>query len=656
MYLVFGMVLGLHCVLADLCEFPNVSSVLPNIPACITPSGTIGDVADCHVTSLEGGISSGHHILKGMCGGIAGDHYYLMGMAGCTWPTPMNNLKGMAGCTWPTPMNTLKGMAGCTWPTPMNKPCWGQSCFVYAHSLSAGGEHHLKVPGHRYSACARGCVPEAGGVPSRMGDGPASGYLAHWSTGYHVLSSEYPLGVVGDAAVLTTSTLNGTYPDPMGAAADLWGMSSLDLASILMTTFVLVTLGVTRGGHLVTKYLFMMVVCTLVTEVGAVCPGCFGNIASCTYDTDGKCPTIDTMTTNANVVAGVASITATAVTLTGIISTRFLRMFTRAHLQAVLQLVRRPAPGTIFEIAKDTKISAILTAVSAGQVTMEQAAIAYAGFIDDSTDEDERALLTNKFKILTATKDLKSFATGSTTVSESGVYSWLYGKITHFVAERGMQVHVDTCESSTTSTTVLTTSIKRTKESTDFFESLNLFIMFATALGLCGSVALTEFLEFTVYDTIRMRGYDWRVAHELFVVMLRRIEDSGGKLTFVNCMAESHLSTVLDEALMSAKHYYGAAFFRQNAEGARSRNGNPDDKDKVDHCTNGKFTATAKECCPHWNMGMPHPLSAVTENGVCKRNHVCDAFVSNKGPGGKCMGNHRRDACDNPHRRSSPQQ
>ena len=162
--------------------------------------------------------------------------------------------------------------------------------------------------------------------------------------------------------------------------------------------------------------------------------------------------------------------------------------------------------------------------------------------------------------------------------------------------------------------------IKRTKESTDFFESLNLFIMFATALGLCGSVALTEFLEFTVYDTIRMRGYDWRVAHELFVVMLRRIEDSGGKLTFVNCMAESHLSTVLDEALMSAKHYYGAAFFRQNAEGARSRNGNPDDKDKVDHCTNGKFTATAKECCPHWNMGMPHPLSAVTENGVFKRN------------------------------------
>ena len=60
MYLVFGMVLGLHCVSADLCEFPNVSSVLPNIPACITPSGTVGDVADCHVTSLEGGISSGH--------------------------------------------------------------------------------------------------------------------------------------------------------------------------------------------------------------------------------------------------------------------------------------------------------------------------------------------------------------------------------------------------------------------------------------------------------------------------------------------------------------------------------------------------------------------------------------------------------------------
>ena len=88
-----------------------------------------------------------------------------------------------------------------------------------------------------------------------------------------------------------------------------------------------------------------------------------------------------------------------------------------------------------------------------------------------------------------------------------------------------------------------------------FFEALNLFIMFCTALGLATAVAVTEFLEYTVFDTIRMRGKTWQVAHELFLVMLRRIEDSGGKLNMVNCINDTHLNTVLEEAEVSAKRF-----------------------------------------------------------------------------------------------------
>ena len=40
-----------------------------------------------------------------------------------------------------------------------------------------------------------------------------------------------------------------------------------------------------------------------ISPVGAVCPHCFGNFPSCTFDTDQKCPTIDVPTANAAVVA-----------------------------------------------------------------------------------------------------------------------------------------------------------------------------------------------------------------------------------------------------------------------------------------------------------------------------------------------------------------
>ena len=66
---------------------------------------------------------------------------------------------------------------------------------------------------------------------------------------------------------------------------------------------------------------------------------------------------------------------------------------------------------------------------------------------------------------------------------------------------------------------MLSTSVKRFSDSTDFFEALNLFIMFCAALGLATAVAVTEFLEYTVFDTIRMRGKTWQVRLALLPIL-----------------------------------------------------------------------------------------------------------------------------------------
>jgi hypothetical protein len=398
----------------------------------------------------------------------------------------------------------------------------------------------------------------------------------------------------------------------------------------------------------------LVIASTFLPVVRCTCPGCFGNAPSCTYDTNGKCPTIDIPVANAAAVAGLATAVAVGLTLTNVISARFLRIFSRAHLQAVMQLVRRPAPGSIFEIKPDTKLAAILAAVSNGLVTLDQATVTYAGFIDDESDGQKRAGLVERYKLLTATKDIKTFSTASATATDMGVFSWLWGKITNFVAERGMQTVVMQLESasSTAAANVLSTSVKRFSDQADFFEALNLFIMFCTALGLATAVAVTEFLEYTVFDTIRMRGKTWQVAHELFLVMLRRIEDSGGKLNMVNCINDTHLNTVVEEAEVSAKRHTFRSF---PGKGEDARFGGGAGSDETGPKYNGKFTANSKEVCWFFNSGQPHRADHLHPDGACKRNHVCDKWVSNKGPGGVCKGTegtkgHSRAQCDNPHR------
>ena len=57
-------------------------------------------------------------------------------------------------------------------------------------------------------------------------------------------------------------------------------------------------------------HLYFSVLLLLLTlgEVQAVCPYCFGNFGSCTYDRDRKCPAVEVPAANAAVVAAGAGI------------------------------------------------------------------------------------------------------------------------------------------------------------------------------------------------------------------------------------------------------------------------------------------------------------------------------------------------------------
>ena len=222
-------------------------------------------------------------------------------------------------------------------------------CPGWKHGASNGGEGvYSHSTGHSapgvVSKTASGTQPA--GAKSPNGTEATSALLS----GYSILNHKF----TGESLRKIFARLKCTW----ATAVDTLALLAHAVMDVLAVLAVLLCVREHGGAKRVAVAL------VLVPVVFAVCPGCSGNAASCTYDTDGKCPTIDLPTANAGVVAGLASAAAVTLTLTHVISPRFLRMFTRAHLHAVLQLVRRPSPGTIFELKPDTKLTAVLSAVS----------------------------------------------------------------------------------------------------------------------------------------------------------------------------------------------------------------------------------------------------------------------------------------------------
>ena len=394
-------------------------------------------------------------------------------------------------------------------------------------------------------------------------------------------------------------------------------------------------------------------------RVDATCPMCHGYISSCTWSpSNQQCPSIDEPTANRAILAGATG----TISLAKSIGARFLRAFTRAELTAVTTIAARPPPGTPVVIAAGTKLKEIGIYLSQGLVSIEQVSLLYAGFIDEESDADMKKELMNNLKLIMSLKDLPGVSGAQADVGEPyGAYTWLLAMMVGFVTS-GTIVAKSTLGPASSSASSgagsrHTAKLLRPKTLLDFFEVMNLYIMFYTSLGFGATALITQFFEFVVFDTIRIRKKEWYVAFELLVVLLRKVEDSV-ELTIGTVMQEVYLNGAMDEAMEAAKVHF-AAFFR-------TRGGTPQlslldlgttkDNGGAGVKWNGKFnTKPDAKPCFAFNSGIEHDPSKLTSDGTCKFAHVCDHWVSDQGPGGRCLGKkgtagHARHACDNPHK------
>ena len=314
------------------------------------------------------------------------------------------------------------------------------------------------------------------------------------------------------------------------------------------------------------------------------CPHCFGANPACTLDASGSgtCPYDAVPTRNRAIIAGTSS---ASLCLTNCILPRFLRCFERGELSTVTSLAKRPAPGTT--IAIDTsagKLTQTLSNLRAGLTSKEDIENAFFEAIATTPDPAKNAALRADMKLL---MNIKTIGDESTTHEQNGLYTWLLAKVVAFItAGTFITTSVIVAASSSSVSSVHRAKVPRPTTLAEFSQAINLYTMYFVALGVGNVMAITQFWQFIVYDTINVHHEDWRTAYELAVLAFRKIEDChDGAWNMITVTGEVVLAGMMAEARLAAKHFHPVFF--------RTRGGEPlpsDDAGKDADTNKGSIT------------------------------------------------------------------
>ena len=181
----------------------------------------------------------------------------------------------------------------------------------------------------------------------------------------------------------------------------------------------------------------------------------------------------------------------------------------------------------------------------------------------------------------------------------------------------------------------------------EFADMLIIWMMICHATGVANVLVTGEFLRDVVFDTMLKHAHTWQVAHELFLVYLEAVETSSdASVNIRNIFTSGSQDTYLKRAQDSAH----AEFKSHNASSEEHTNKKGESSVKW----NGNYNKKATTTCFSFNLNQSHPARSLDEKGTCKHLHACDAWVSDKGPGGTCGGNHPRWKCANPKKCDKP--
>ena len=229
-------------------------------------------------------------------------------------------------------------------------------------------------------------------------------------------------------------------------------------------------------------------------------------------------------------------------------------------------------------------------------------------------------------------------------INSYGVLGYLVAAASLIVSSGKRTYSSGTSNAGSSSSSGSSLSIRTPTSGSQFAELLMVWQTLAHAVGAANFLATVPFLQQVVWDGISTLGLRWEQAYCLFIIYLEAIEDSLGVLHLANVFA----SGAQDTRIRAANQRYSDMFVCQpcDEEGDKGK-----DRDKASKKWNGKDSPNAKGVCKTYNFkDAEHPPQHLHKDGTCKFPHVCNKWVTGKGPGGMCLENHPAYSCTNPNK------
>jgi hypothetical protein len=381
-----------------------------------------------------------------------------------------------------------------------------------------------------------------------------------------------------------------------------------------------------------------------VMSCSAVCHHCYGQLTECTGDPL-LCPFVALPAANAVLSVAVAA-TAGGYAITNLLPQLYLKVLTRPVLTSVLALTRHRTPGTVVDVT-GKGLPELQTLFSNGGASKESVMSELSSLIPGSNAEEQ-----GKIKLLLQcmkmqydiSRDLCGASKHAAWDAHNHtiglmVFVWaLAAKVVRRpVLNATLAVERDAGDASTAR---LSEKLLYARTAVELCETISVFITFASVLGVANHLLLVEFFHETAYQNLANDDL-WQFVYCLIIEHLTEI-DNNKTTTFGNIGKMGSADTRRNRARKQTEDIFGKNIFRLDTKAA-SPTGNGKG---IEY--SGKATPTAKSVCVAWNTNKDHKSEHLHSNGVCKFRHgICDSFVSDKGPGGTCGGEHKRVDCDN---------
>lgn len=148
-----------------------------------------------------------------------------------------------------------------------------------------------------------------------------------------------------------------------------------------------------------------------------------------------------------------------------------------------------------------------------------------------------------------------------------------------------------------------------------------------------------------VFDTVHLlrvrHGEDFWTAQEYFIACLDLLDRKKVKA--------DQIPNYDRGVMLSDARRFGEQFCSLANRSGKAKEGTSGTKE-----WNGEFQPSGNskvQPCPYFNSGKPHEAKHLTSTGKCIFRHVCNHWVSDKGPGGRCeSADHNWPKCDHPNK------